>query len=419
VKVDRALRICQVVPYDLTERGGVKHHALQLARALRAQGDAVTVIGPAPRPLEEPETFGFPGIVNIRANGSDNRVGMFVAPWRVRSFFKRHRFDIVHVHEPLTPSLPYWAVWFSWASAHVATFHAFSEQTRLSIDLLSRLGSGVLRPAFQLNTAVSQAAASYAPAPWRQSLTIVPNGVPTEVFRPRPGPRVPGPARLLFVGRLGDDRKGYRYLDLAFRRLRARGFDVTLDVVGELGGTSRPEPAPGLTYHGPVSLESLVLRYQECDIFVAPSTGQESFGIVLLEAMATALPVICSDIDGYRHTINPRGARMVAPQDAEALENAIAGLVEEPYLWQDMGRANRIRAELYDWQNVAHQVRGLYLSAIRRRWAARAPSARALGPGATATAVATATAPAPQLQEAPLSAWGQHSRIQGDTTLDV
>jgi phosphatidylinositol alpha-mannosyltransferase len=415
VKVERGLRICQVVPYDLTERGGVKHHAFQLAQALRARGDEVTIIGPAPRPLQDPNTFGFPGIVNIRANGSDNRVGMFVAPWRVRAFFKQHTFDVVHVHEPLTPSLPYWAVWFSWASAHVATFHAFSEQTRLSLDLLSRVGSGVLRPAFQFNTAVSNAAASYAPAPWRRSLTIVPNGVPTAMFRPRAEPRPPGPMRLLFVGRLGDDRKGYRYLDLAFRRLRARGFDVTLDVVGELGGTSRPEPAPGLTYHGPVSLDALVSRYQACDLFVAPSTGQESFGIVLLEAMATALPLVCSDIDGYRHTVSPEGARMVPPQDVDALEATIANLLERPHTWKAMGEANRRRAALFDWQHIAHQVRGLYLAAIRQRRMARA-GARALGlPKPAVQARLQEAAPAAP----PLSAWGQRNRIQGDTTLDV
>lgn len=395
---ERPLRICQVVPYDLTERGGVKHHAVQLARTLRARGDEVTVIGPSGAPLDEPGFFGFPGVFNVRQNGSDNRLGLFVSPARVRAFFQRHRFDVVHVHEPLIPSLPYWAVWFSPASAHVATFHAFSERPNPVLGMLGRLFAKTLRSSFQLGTAVSQPSATYARQTWKDPLVIVPNGVPSERFVPRVGPRRPGPVRLLFVGRLGDERKGYRFLETAFKRLRARGVDLTLDVVGELGGASAPAPTPGLTYHGPVSIEALVERYQTCDLFVAPSTGQESFGIVLLEAMAAAAPVICSDIDGYRSTVTAAGATLVPARAVEALEHAIVELAAHPERWSAMGKANRERALLFDWEMIASQLRAFYLYALEKR---RLPGdAWRL------------------LQEAPGS-WGQTARISGATTLDV
>jgi phosphatidylinositol alpha-mannosyltransferase len=369
----RPLRVCQIVPYDLSDRGGVKHHALQLARALRALGDEVTILGPSEAPQLDPHVTGISGVVNVKGNGSDNRLGLLVSPWKVRKFFRERQFDVVHVHEPLAPVLPYWAAWFSRSSAHLATFHAFSEDYGPTLGILARLAARALRPAFQVSMAVSDAAARSAKRVWPASTSIVPNGVPTDIFRPRPGPRPPGPVSLLFVGRIGDARKGYRYLEAAFQRLRARGVDVTLDVVGELGGAPAPGSTPGLTYHGSVPIESLVQRYQRADIFIAPSTGQESFGIVLLEAMAVGVPVVCSDIDGYRQTVSATGAVLTPPRDVQALETAIANLVASPGRWRAMGEVNRRRAALYDWRCVAQEIRALYHVALRLRFHRASP----------------------------------------------
>lgn len=363
----RPLRICQVVPYDMSERGGVKHHAFQLARELRARGDHVTIIGPSTAPIREPNVVVLSGAANFPANGSDNRLGLFVSPLRVRRFFRGNHFDVVHLHEPQLPILPYWALRFSDASAHVATFHAFSETPNETLGFFSRLLAPTQRTAFQVSLAVSDEAAAYARLSWPEPLTIVPNGVPTSVFTPLVGERRPGPIRLLFVGRLGDPRKGFDDLYEAFRRLRARGSDLTLDVVGELGGARPPVAMPGLTYHGPVPMGALVEHYRRCDIFVAPSTGQESFGIVLLEAMATALPVICSDIPGYRRTVTANGARLVPPRDIDALQRAIVELASQPDLRRVMGEANHRRAAMFDWQAVAGRVRDIYLDAIGSR----------------------------------------------------
>lgn len=371
----RPLRICQVVPYDIAERGGVKHHAVQLAQALRAAGDEVVTIGPASRPHAEPHVVVFTGAANIRANGSDNRLGMFVSPWQVREFFRRQPFDVVHLHEPQLPLLPHWAVRFTPRSAHVATFHAYSERPSAVLVQLSRFSGARQSAAFQVSTAVSEEAASYARRSWPHAMIIVPNGVPVEVFTPPRAARPPGPVRLLFVGRIGDTRKGFDLLYRAFARLQARGLDCRLDVVGELGRAKPPAPLPGLTYHGPLPLQALIERYRDCDVFVAPSTGQESFGIVLLEAMATARPVICSDIPGYRRAASPQGARLVPPHDADALEQAIADFAAHPGLWGSMGAANHARARLFDWTAIARQMRAIY-----RRALVAAPAADVLHP---------------------------------------
>jgi phosphatidylinositol alpha-mannosyltransferase len=361
---ERPLRICQVVPYALDENGGVKHHAVQLARSLRAAGDEVTIVGPSLRTATDDHVRGFKGVVNITSNGSANRIGLFTSFAEVWAFFRASRFDVVHVHEPVVPMLGCWALLSSRGSARVATFHSFAERPSSALGAFAKIFAAVQVGAFHAATAVSEAASSYAGTFWPQARSIVPNGVSIETFRPPAGERAPGPTRLLFVGRLGDKRKGFEQMLGAYRMLRAHDVDVVLDVVGELGGADRPPRMPGLTYHGAVPLRTLVERYRQCDLFVAPSTGQESFGIVLLEAMATARPIVCSDILGYRRTVTPLGARLVAAGETAGLAHAIQELAARPDLWPAMGRANLKRARDFSWNDVARQMRNVYLEAM-------------------------------------------------------
>ncbi len=363
------LRICLLVTYDLAPRGGgVKQHALHLAAALRKQGDEVTILGPSSSPnLDIPGAVGMRGVVNVPSNGSDNFLGIFCSPYLTRRFFREHSFDVIHVHEPLSPSLSYWATWFVRDVPHVATFHAFAENESAFRNASRRVWGATLEPWFQRAIAVSEPAARYAAVAWKRPITVIPNGVPTELFRPATSVKVndDGPVKLLFVGRLGDTRKGVRYLFDAYARLKAKGVDVTLDVVGELGNAEAPPQLPGLTYHGELSLERLIEQYQACDALVAPSTGQESFGIILLEAMSSAKPVICSDIEGYRQVATTLGSRRVPPRDAPALAGAIADFAKlAPAKRRHMGEANLAHARQYDWAVIARRVRQEYLAAL-------------------------------------------------------
>jgi phosphatidyl-myo-inositol alpha-mannosyltransferase len=364
-----------MVTYDLaSEGGGVKQHAVHLAASLRRLGDQVTVVGPASKRLDGDPLYGgdlhtFRGVVNIPGNGSDNFLGVFASPVRIRRFFDEHRFDVIHVHEPLLPALSYWSTWMTRDVPHVATFHAFAETEGRLMRWARRFGGVTLFPWFQRGIAVSPAAERYAQVAWKDDLAIIPNGVPTSIFHP-PDERDPvrppdGPVALLFVGRLGDARKGSRYMIDAYRRLLERGVAVTLDMVGELGDAEPPPDLPGLTYHGMVGFDELTTRYRRCDVFVAPSTGQESFGIVLLEAMASARPVVCSDIEGYRQVATTSGCRLAAPCDADGLALAIEDLVAAgPDARRRMGEHNRRHALSYDYDNLARRVRNEYLLAM-------------------------------------------------------
>jgi phosphatidyl-myo-inositol alpha-mannosyltransferase len=363
------LRICIVVPYDLAEEGGVKRNAVHVAEALRAMGDEVTVVGPLGGGDPGPGVHGFGGVVNITANGASNRMALFTPPWSVRRFFRSRPFDVVHIHEPLVPFLTYYALWSSREAAHVCTFHMYAESESPAWGLARRALALAAFARFERGTAVSRPAAEHAARAWRRPLTVIPNGVPTSTFRPpagaHDGSSPNGALRILFVGNQAP-RKGLPYLLEAFDRLRASGVPASLDVVGE--GTLPDRARPGVRFHGPVLAETaLAEHYRRCDVFVAPSTGQESFGIVLLEAMACGRPVVCSDIPGYRQVVDPGGSMLVPPGDAGALARTIAGLAGERERRRRMGAVNRARAQAYDWGPIARRVRDEYLAAIAVR----------------------------------------------------
>lgn len=369
-----------VVGYDLSEPGGVKHHALELAQNLRMRGDQVCVVGPSSGPVDGNHVVPFKGVWRAVSNGSDNAFGLLVAPWQVWWYFRRNRFDVIHVHEPLLPSLAYWAIWATPRTPHVATFHAFGEHRSPTLRAAERLGALTLYPLIQGAIAVSSAAADYAANAWQRSMTVIPNGVSTQLFTPRPNARSKT-LRLLFVGRLSDERKGIKYLLEAFRAVRELGVAVTLDVVGENHGQPI-QAVEGVTFHGRLPLDRLVERYRACDVFVAPSTGQESFGIVLLEAMACGKAIICSDIEGYRSTAAHEGALLVPPRDSGALALAIETLAFDPAGVLRMGEFNRVRALPYDWTCVADRLRDEYRLAIA--YSGKASGQRLIEPGVIA-----------------------------------
>jgi phosphatidylinositol alpha-mannosyltransferase len=346
----------------------VKRHASHLAQAMRSHGDEVVIAGPLRRGLPGRDTAGFGGVVNIPANGAANYMALLTPPWSVADFFRTRRFDVIHIHEPMVPMLAWYAHWFTNGAARVATFHMYAETEGSPSSAARGLLARVLFPSLHGAIAVSPAAADYASRFWRRPLAVIPNGVSTTLFHP---PRVESaraaesPLRLLFVGTWRDRRKGLPVLLDAFRQLRREGLAVVLDVIGEGTPDQQQRAIEGVTFHGVVPSESaLTEHYRRCDLFVAPSTGQESFGIVLVEAMASGRAIVCSDIRGYRDVVDPRGAVLVPPRDAVALARAIASLASAPERRTEMGIRNRRLASAYDWTSIARQVRDVYLESI-------------------------------------------------------
>jgi len=359
------LRVCLVAPYDLAARGGgVKHHIFGLAGALRARGDSVTILGPASRPLRKAGVVTLGGIVSLESNGSSNEMPLFASPFETLRFFQSHPFDVIHVHEPPIPSLAYWVSWFTPGVPKLCTFHAYADEPPPLLRLGQKLFGALQYPFFARGLAVSQAAAAYAGRAWKRPLSIVPNGIDTTLFAPRARRSEPDCTRLLFVGRLADERKGWPVMLEAYQRLLARGAKVTLDVVGDRTGVPVPPSLPGLRLHGSLRRSELIEQYGACDLFVAPSLRQESFGIVLLEAMASGAAIVCSDIRGYREVAQPEGATFVPANDPESLAAAIATLAVDPPPRAAMQAFNLKYVQAYHWPVLAERIREHYLATI-------------------------------------------------------
>lgn len=351
-----------VVPYDLSEEGGVKKHAMQLAATLRSLGDEVDVIGPSRRSVGLEHVFTFGGVVNVPSNGSANHIGLFTRPDRVRAFVRERAYDVLHVHEPLVPALPYYAVWSAGDAARVATFHAFTENQSALGHAVRVATSAISLGMFDRGIAVSPAAAQLARSTFSRPLAIIPNGIDLGAYHPTPAREALGePVRLLFVGHWRDPRKGLPYLLDACAALSG---PWSLDVVGD-GGTVAKREHPNIRYHGAIGSEARLRElYAGCDVFVAPSTGMESFGIVLLEAMATGRAIVCSDIAGYR-AVCGAAAVLVPPSNSRALAQAIDALT--PGARAQLVAAGRARVKQFDWDALVGDVRAQYLAAITSR----------------------------------------------------
>ncbi len=366
------MKICLVSPYDLSLPGGVNKHVRSLAERLRAKGDDVEVMGPATSTDQlGAHVTGFRGVVSVHANNSDNRIGLFTSPAAVARYIRRGAFDVVHVHEPLTPPLPFYVVWATRVAARVCTFHRYSEHEGVATRTARRILTPHLR-AYDAGIAVSEAAAQYARVAWPRPLATVPNGVDAAFFAPPPAPRADAAGfKLLFVGQRMDQRKGFNVLLQAFESLRARGIDVSLDVVGYGGHVGGDRPSgeastslPGVTFHGIVDEVALRRLMHGADALVAPALGCESFGMVLIEGMAAGRAVVCSDIEGYRQVASPDGTVLVPPGDPARLADALADLARSPERRRTMGAGNAAYARQYDWALVASQVRAVYSMAV-------------------------------------------------------
>lgn len=353
--------------------GGVTEHVSGTARALRARGHQVTVIT-----SRHPGTNGAePGVVRVGRNftmlynGADNNITLGLRlEQALRDDFERGRYDVVHVHCPLSPSLPMLAIRAA-RQPVVGTFHSVSQS-----HLPFRLFRPILRPYFDRLAhviAVSDAARADVLQTFSRPITVVPNGVDLARFRPGVAPiqRLRGESpNLLFVGRF-DPRKGLPELLAACERLAARGVDFRLILVGDgrlrrdLERRARRTLPGRVTFEGQVAHERLPHYYATADLFCSPARGAESFGLVLLEAMAVGVPVVASDIPGYRCVVQD-GAEglLVPPRDPDALADALAALLAERGRRARMGAAGVRTASRFGWDRVARDLERIYASVL-------------------------------------------------------
>lgn len=358
------MRILLACPYAWDAPGGVQVHVRQLALRLRAQGHEVLVVAPSStRPADAfVRAAGRP--IRIPYNESIAPIAPTPRAFAVtREALRSFRPDVVHVHEPFVPGPSMFAA-LSRGAPVVATFHAYADRS-----LLLNAGAPLLRRIWKrlaARIAVSAAAAEFVSRPMGAgALQIVPNGADVEMFSSAAPARLPEGRPILFVNRL-DPRKGFRVMIGAFRLLASERSDVLLVVAGD--GAERPalgelpaEARGRVVMLGNVPHDLLPPYHAASEVFCAPATGRESFGIVLVEAMAAGLPVIASDIPGYREVVRDGiDGLLVPPRDPGVLAEAIAGVLDQPDVAKGFGEAGRERAKRYSWDTVAGEIEDVY-----------------------------------------------------------
>ncbi len=365
------LRIGICAPYDLARDGGVNSHIRAQASALRQLGHAVRVFGAASGRVPDGEVA-VSGCVRLVIGGTDTPIGIDPRAWRrVGRLFAAERFDLVHVHEPLMPLVP-WCALLRGAVPVVATFHTYREGAHRFYPR-ARAWLAPLMDRVTVRLAVSSAARQTIADSFPGAYTVVPNGIDTARFAvrtPRPPEYRDGVPHLLCVGRL-EPRKGVEHLIDAVAHLRDMNPAPRLVIAGEgpdaAALRARAQQAGvDAWFAGRVDEAQLVACYQHADVVCAPAVGGESFGIVLLEAMAAGRAIVAADIDGYRELAGESGAaEFVPPGDAAALARALRALLPDTSRRERLGDAGRAFVRAFDWRCIARRLDAIYRDALR------------------------------------------------------
>ncbi|MFC1924219.1 glycosyltransferase family 4 protein [Chloroflexota bacterium] len=364
------MNIAQVSPYDYAYPGGVNTHISHLALQLAKMGHHIKILAPCSNKKALPSTEGIIPLgktIPWISNGSVARItlSMWLLP-KIKPILEDGEFDIMHFHEPLFPSLP-WIVLPQSRSVNVATFHAYYRRS---------IGYWYWQPLctwyykmIHGKIAVSEWAKGFVSRYFPGDYNIIPHGVDTERFSPEIAPIedfCDGKLNILFVSRL-EKRKGITYLLKAFERVKKEIPQSRIIIVGP-GNKDRYQELVNtinlkdVVFTGGVSHADLPRYYRTADIFCIPATGQESFGIVLLEAMAAGKPIVASNIPGFASVLtHDIEGLLVPPRDDEALADALLSLLKDQDLRQQMGSNGRSKAEKHSWESIARRTVDFYL----------------------------------------------------------
>ena len=346
------MRIGIICPYSLTQPGGVQMQVLGLARALSRRGYPTRVLGPCDGPPPDANVTPLGNSLPAIANGSIAPVAPDPScQLRAIRAMRDESFDVIHLHEPLAPG-PTMTALLVRPAPLIGTFHLAGGS--LAYDLLPR-ATRFLANRLDLRVAVSPDARDTAGDALGGSYDLLYNGVELAPYRAAEPARSDGPT-ILFIGR-HEPRKGLGVLLEALDRLSA---DVRLWVAGEGPETaalrSRSASDARIEWLGTVTDSEKIARLKGADVFCAPSLRGESFGIVLLEAMAAGTAVVASDLPGYRNVARSgRDALLVPPDDPEQLAAAIRRVLSDPAESSALVAAGHERAETFSMSGLADQ----------------------------------------------------------------
>ena len=365
------MRIGIVSPYSFDVPGGVQNHIMDLAEALIGLGHQVSVLAPADEDGDLPPYVVPAGrALPFPYNGSVARIAFGpVSTARVRRWISRGHFDVLHVHEPMVLSLSMLAV-LAARGPVVATFHTAMIRSRAMAAAQGMLQLVVEKITARI--AVSEPARKVQVEHLGGGAVEIPNGVAVARYASaEPFPGRPGEGGTLgFLGRFTEPRKGFPILRAAFVELARERPGLRLLVAGpgdaeDLYEDIPPELQPRVEFLGLVSEADKARLLRSVDVYVAPNTGGESFGMILTEAMAARTAIAASDLDAFRRVLDDGRAGALFPTgDAGALTLLLGELLDDPARREALAARAAEAVKAFDWPSVARRVLEVYATAI-------------------------------------------------------
>ncbi|MFI6147900.1 glycosyltransferase family 4 protein [Streptomyces sp. NPDC051109] len=359
------MKIGIVCPYSWDVPGGVQFHIRDLAEHLIRLGHEVSVLAPADDETPLPPYVVSAGrAVPVPYNGSVARLNFgFLSAARVRRWLHDGVFDVIHIHEPASPSLGLLSCWAAQGPI-VATFHTSNPRSRAMIAAYP-----ILQPALEkisARIAVSEYARRTLVEHLGGDAVVIPNGVDVDFFASAEPKAEWGGRTLGFIGRIDEPRKGLPVLMAAFPKIVEACPDVRLLVAGrgdeEEAVASLPaELRARVEFLGMVSDEDKARLLRSVDVYVAPNTGGESFGIILVEALSAGAAVLASDLDAFAQVLDQGAAgELFANEDADALAAGAVALLRDPERRAELSARGSAHVRRFDWSTVGADILAVY-----------------------------------------------------------
>jgi phosphatidylinositol alpha-mannosyltransferase len=359
------MKVGLVCPYAWDIPGGVRSHVSDLAMALQDRGHEVSVLAPAMEPSRLPSWVSDGGRpLAIRYNGSVARLSFGVkATQRVRTWIRDGDFDVVHVHEPVAPSLSLLTLWAA-RGPLVATWHSSKDRSRILAA-----GYVIAQTAMEKvrgRIAVSEEARRTLVGHLGGDAILIPNGVRVQDFvgTERLATIATDRPTALFLGRMDEPRKG---LDVAIHSWSdVQPADAHLYVAGPGDVAEQEALVPEalrsrVTFLGMLSDDDKARALRSVDLYLAPQTGGESFGIVLVEAMAAGTAILASDLLAFRHVLEEgRSGMLFTTRDAANLAAKATMLLRDEGMRNELISAGHDRVRSFDWNHVVADVIAVY-----------------------------------------------------------
>lgn len=376
------MKIGFISAHPFTYPGGVQKHTLALKEWFEDEGHNIKLIFPREEipQKKEKDMILLGSAFYFSGNASKANLSLQITPLRIKRMLKREKFDILHFQN-FGVFLPIQVL----ESADniknnkplkILTLHALWDASRIFQDFsfVVNIFNNYFLPKFDGVIAVSSPVVDQIK--YKGPIEVIPNGVDIDFFNPR-GKRIKkfddGKINILFVGRI-EERKGLIYLLKAFETLKRKGKNIRLIVVGGGGDKDKMEKLvktkkiKDVVFEGEAREEDLPKYYRTCDIFCSPAIFGESFGIVLLEAMASAKPIVAFSNKGYREVLSGKGADFLSkPKDVKGLAEKLEKFIDNEKLREEMGIWGRKEAEKYSWDKVSEKTLNFYNKVLKSK----------------------------------------------------